>query len=193
MDTNNEYSWITSLSYESHNNYNILNYDINKRILIVSLYGTIIDKINIIRKLDGIESIEVDKRIAIYTGIINSEIKEICKEKDIKLIKSMKFIGNGIQISMSPIKSSIRKPMEKNLRRSKEEIKRDVLGIISNAGEINITHIVYKCNLNYSYCEDMLTKMVKEKLLDIQEGPNSIKYKITPIGLDYLSKLHRLF
>ena len=108
--------------------------------LIIPLYGTIIDKINILKNLN-ITNYETDVKIAIYTGIINSDIKRMCSSLGIKLVKSLKFSDGGVELSMVLPKTTKTKLL-KNSRRSREDIKRDILNTISDTGYLNITHIM---------------------------------------------------
>ncbi len=55
-----------------------------------------------------------------------------------------------------------------------------------------ITKIVYKCNLNYKYCSDLLNDLIKINTIEVLEEKMGIKYKITQFGREYLSNLKKL-
>ncbi len=196
METDGDYNRINFFCKEGwgKNGPLILNYNCggsDKRILVIPLYGTIIDKINILKNLVNIENYEIDARFAIYSGIINADIKKMCDNLGMKPVKSLKFVDKGIELLMAlPRSDKIKFP--KNLRRSREEIRKDILDTISGASSLNITHIIYRCNLNYEYALRLLLDMVRENILEANEESSSIKYKLTTEGFNYLSNLKKL-
>lgn len=77
-------------------------------------------------------------------------------------------------------------------RRDHTRIIHDILALAKNNGEIGITKIIYKCNLNYRSALRAVNELLEGKLLAIGESPGAKqKYQITTEGLLLLDDLKK--
>ena len=78
-------------------------------------------------------------------------------------------------------------------RRSKIEIRIDILTILSQRGPSRITHIMYDSNTNCAVLKGNLTYMIKQGLVEKKYvGQERIAYCITPKGTSILSAFKEL-
>ncbi len=77
-------------------------------------------------------------------------------------------------------------------RRDHTKIIHDILALAKNSGEIGITKIIYKCNLNYRSALRAVNELLEGKLLAIGESHGAKqKYQITSEGLLLLDDLKK--
>ncbi len=163
------------------------------KVLVLFLSGTIIDKINILKNIKIPEDIPLYAKIGIYAGMVDSNIKKIAHEHDIKLVKQLSFRSSlyNIIIRTNDNKTKINF-FDRESKRSKIQIEKEILEILNSREKMPITKIVYKCNLNYKYCSDLLNDLIKINTIEVLEEKMGIKYKITQFGREYLSNLKKL-
>ncbi len=68
--------------------------------MVLFLSGTIIDKINILKNIKIPEDIPLYAKIGIYSGMVDSNIKKIAHEHDIKLVKQLSFRSSLYNITI---------------------------------------------------------------------------------------------
>lgn len=77
-------------------------------------------------------------------------------------------------------------------RRDHTKIIHDILALAKTNGEIGITKIIYKCNLNYRSALRAVNELLEGKLLAIGESPGAKqKYQITTEGMLLLDDLKK--
>ena len=77
-------------------------------------------------------------------------------------------------------------------RRDHTKIIHDILALAKSSGEIGITKIIYKCNLNYRSALRAVNELLEGKLLAIGESAGAKqKYQITTEGLLLLDDLKK--
>jgi predicted transcriptional regulator len=75
------------------------------------------------------------------------------------------------------------------MRRSKLEIYVDILEVLVHQGQLKLTHVMYKANLNYSALEKMLEFLIKQGLVEEKIIRKSKKfYAITLRGIKVLKQ-----
>ena len=85
------------------------------------------------------------------------------------------------------------KEYEKIQRREKIFIVKEILELLKINDNINITKIIYKCNLNYRYAVTLLESLIKKGIVENIEYKNGVKYRMTGEGLKYLEQLQKLY
>ena len=55
-----------------------------------------------------------------------------------------------------------------------------------------VTKLVYRCNLNYKYCVNLISDMVKDEILEAIEHGSGMRYQITPKGTEYMKNLRNI-
>jgi len=79
------------------------------------------------------------------------------------------------------------------MRRSKFEIKLDVLKALAYNGPLRITHIMYKTNLNCSYLKELLELLFQQNLVERKkQRQRRTVYTITERGRSCLKHIRRL-
>jgi predicted transcriptional regulator len=79
------------------------------------------------------------------------------------------------------------------MKRSQIEIYLDIIGILSNTGPLNLTHIMYKANLNCNKLKTYLSFLTKQGLVEKKTiGCGKTIYDITPLGLTILKQFKEL-
>ncbi len=77
-------------------------------------------------------------------------------------------------------------------RRDHTRIIHDILTLAKGSGEIGITKIIYKCNLNYRSALRAVNELLEGKLLEIGDSSGAKqKYQITSEGLNLLDDLKK--
>lgn len=77
-------------------------------------------------------------------------------------------------------------------RRDHTRIIHDILTLAKGSGEIGITKIIYKCNLNYRSALRAVNELLDGKLLEIGDSSGAKqKYQITNEGLNLLDELKK--
>ncbi|MFG1390379.1 MULTISPECIES: winged helix-turn-helix domain-containing protein [Acidiplasma] len=66
---------------------------------------------------------------------------------------------------------------------------REMLEAIKLSDGMNITKIIYKCNLNYQYAIKLLEDLAGRGVIQLIDYKGGIKYKITATGIKYLNDL----
>jgi predicted transcriptional regulator len=73
------------------------------------------------------------------------------------------------------------------MKRSKLEIKLDILRVIAQKGPMRLTHIMCKANLNCEALKKTLEFLIKHNLVEDCTTPEgAVLYKITPQGFKLL-------
>ncbi len=169
---------------------------------IIPIYGNIAQKISIIKSYRFLnKDLRVKRTIGIYSGAVDNTIKELASINGIDLTKHVDIIGPEEKIIMvlkvynsSLVIDNINSNRDGNIvkknKRSRNNIVMSMLESLEEHGDMNITRIVYACNLNYQYCSGIIEDLIKKKFIEVSENSNSIiKYKITALGTNYLKKL----
>lgn len=173
----------------------------NKVIPVILLKGNTEAKLKKLKEfINKVPLKEFNTRIAIYTGILSPEIKDTVLKNKIDLYKRIILNHNNIYkiIEVPGTKffektnNGIENAMEKVKRREKIFIIKEILEMLKNSENVNITRIIYKCNLNYRYAVALLENLIKKGMVENTEYKNGIKYNITPSGLKYLEDLQNL-
>lgn len=162
-------------------------------ILAILLDGTIIDKLNILKNIKIPEGIEVNSKIGVYSGMIDSSIKKLAGTNNIKLMKTVNFESEAYNIALKVNDKRLKKLNSRNeAKRSRLDIEREILNGITSNHSLPLTRIVYMCNLNYQYCSDLINHMIKNNLLEIDDSNSRVKYRVTLHGLEYLKTLEKI-
>ena len=158
----------------------------------INLSGNTNTKMKSLSEVNNFYKNNTVKKIALYSGIIDQKIKYYCSTYSIDLLKTIKFLNGDSEISIKVHKN---RPIDTNItkdkRRTKDEIVLNILETIRET-DLNITNIVYRCNLNYKYCIDLVDSMIDKKIIDATEQDKTIRYKITNYGIAYMHKLESI-
>lgn len=77
-------------------------------------------------------------------------------------------------------------------RRDHTMIMHDVLSLAKTYGDLGITNIIYKCNLNYRSALRTVNELLENRLIEISDtGGAKQKYKITKKGISMLEDMRR--
>ena len=77
-------------------------------------------------------------------------------------------------------------------RRDHTKIVHDILSLAQTYGDLGITRIIYKCNLNYKSALRTVSELLDNKLLEISNSSGAKqKYKITTKGVSVLEDLKK--
>ena len=83
------------------------------------------------------------------------------------------------------------------MRRSKLEIYIDVLKVLALKGQLKLTHIMYKSNVNCKVLKEQLDFLIKNKLVEERMlRKERVVYGITPKGiqvLKYFREIEQVF
>ena len=163
------------------------------RIFLLFLPGTIIDKINILKNVSIPEEIGMGNRIAVYSGMVDSNIKKLADSINIQLVKSLRFDSGLYNVTVKVNNDAGKKPfLSSRAKRSKVDIQREILESIISNPTTSITKIVYRCNLNYRYCTNLISEMLKLNYLQMIEDGSGMRYTATTRGIEYLGNLRKL-
>ena len=163
------------------------------RIFLLFLPGTIIDKINILKNVSIPEEIGMGNRIAVYSGMVDSNIKKLADSINIQLVKSLRFDSGLYNVTVKVNNDAGKKPfLSSRAKRSKVDIQREILESIISNPTTSITKIVYRCNLNYRYCTNLISEMLKLNYLQMIEDESGMRYTATTRGIEYLGNLRKL-
>jgi predicted transcriptional regulator len=78
--------------------------------------------------------------------------------------------------------------MRNNLRRTKLEVYVDILFVLAKKGPLNLTHIMYEANVNFSILKAYLSFLVKQGLVEkYSTGRKGLAFSITPYGINVLN------
>lgn len=160
------------------------------KLILINLSGNTNNKMKSLSEVNNFYKDNAAIKIALYSGIIDQKIKYYCSTYSIHLRKAIKLLNGDSEICIKIHKNRL---MDKriNRRRNKDEIILNILETIMEA-DLNITNIVYRCNLNYKYCIDLIDSLIERKIIEATEEDRTIKYKITHSGMEYLHKLESL-
>ena len=145
--------------------------------------------------IDYVPGSSFNRRICIYSGNITPEIRIMCSKYNITLCRKI-VINHGSfykTIEATDIKKAQVPTMAMALIKSKEGKKifiiREMLEAIKLSDGMNITKIIYKCNLNYQYAIKLLEDLAGRGVIQLIDYKGGIKYKITATGIKYLNDL----
>ena len=163
------------------------------KVLLIFLPGTIIDKINILKKLNIPNEIATGSRIAIYSGMVDSNVKKLADSINVRLVKSLRFNSGlyNITVRVNNVNGK-RLSLNPRIKRSKLDIQREILEWIISNPTTSMTRIVYICNLNYRYCTNLISEMLKLNYLKILEDNTDARFAATSKGIEYLNNLRKL-
>ncbi len=171
----------------------------NEIMPVIILTGTMLEKVKILGDfMKDLENINYRSIIAIYSGNLDSELKRMAKNTNINLCKELIITSNDIKKVITvkdekDIKINNKKIMKKNdHRRERIYIIKEILELITEYENVNITKIVYKCNLNYEYAINIIEDLIEKGFVSLDEDQNSIKYSITTKGIEYLITLRNI-
>ena len=186
-------SWCIGAHGTGNNYSKIVKDTTGLKIFLLFLSGTIIDKINILKSVSIPEEIESENRIAVYSGMIDSNIKKLADSINIQLVKSLRFNSGLYNITVRVDNNAVKKPfLSSRTKRSKVDIQREILESIISNPTTSITKIVYRCNLNYRYCTNLISEMLKLNYLQMIEDESGMRYTATTRGIEYLGNLRKL-
>jgi predicted transcriptional regulator len=79
------------------------------------------------------------------------------------------------------------------LRRSKLEIYIDILDVLAMKGQLKLTHIMYKSNVNCSILKEQLEFLIKNSLVEERIlGKEKLVYAVTPRGIQILKAFREI-
>jgi predicted transcriptional regulator len=79
------------------------------------------------------------------------------------------------------------------MRRSKLEIYVDILNVLAQRGPLNVTHIDYEANVNYTILKEYLNFLMKQGLIEERVvGKDRVVYAVTDRGTSVLKFLREL-
>ncbi|WMT51808.1 MAG: winged helix-turn-helix domain-containing protein [Ferroplasma sp.] len=186
-------SWCIGAHGTGNNYSKIVKDSTGLKIFLLFLPGTIIDKINILKNVSIPEEIERENRIAVYSGMVDSNIKKLADSINIQLVKSLRFNSGLYNIIVRVNNYAVKKPfLSSRAKRSKVDIQREILESIISNPTTSITKIVYRCNLNYRYCTNLISEMLKLSYLQMIEDGSGMRYTATSKGIKYLNNLRKL-
>ena len=168
-----------------------------EEIPVVILKGGSESKLKKIRMFtDNISKNQYNRKIAIYSGILSPELRDIATKFDVtlchKIILNHTNMSKIIEVPLITREKIIQQSENKDKkmqRREKIFIIKEILETINNMEGINITKIIYKCNLNCQYAIKLLENLIEKNMVNAIEYRNGIKYKITTEGKSYLNEL----
>ncbi|AGO60988.1 winged helix-turn-helix domain-containing protein [Ferroplasma acidiphilum] len=167
-------------------------FDGDIKLVLINLSGNTNNKLKILSEVNNFYKNNTVKKIALYSGIIDQKIKYYCNTYSISLMKTIKLLNGDLEISIKVHKNWLMEnSVDKNRRRNKDEIILNILETIRET-DLNITNIVYRCNLNYKYCIDLIDSMIEKKIIEATEQDKTIRYKITSYGIEYMHKLESI-
>ena len=167
-------------------------FDGDIKLVLINLSGNTNNKLKILSEVNNFYKNNTVKKIALYSGIIDQKIKYYCNTYSISLMKTIKLLNGDSEISIKVHKNWLMEnSITKDKRRTKDEIVLNILETIRET-DLNITNIVYRCNLNYKYCIDLVDSMIDKKIIDATEQDKTIRYKITNYGIAYMHKLESI-
>lgn len=174
----------------------------DERIPVILLKGNSENKMRKVKEfIDMVPKNEFKRKIAIYSGVIGPEIKETVLKYGMKLYKKI-IMNQGnmekiIEVPGAQFFDDYGKEMERGYekiqRREKIFIVKEILELLKINDNINITKIIYKCNLNYRYAVTLLESLIKKGIVENIEYKNGVKYRMTGEGLKYLEQLQKLY
>ncbi len=143
--------------------------------------------------LSGIFSVPVVKSIALEEGNslmrITSEGVTGVEPEGLSVRKASR---NDLPAQESLSSSDEKKDSISRRRRDHTRIIHDILTLAKGSGEIGITKIIYKCNLNYRSALRAVNELLEGKLLEIGDSSGAKqKYQITNEGLNLLDELKK--
>lgn len=144
--------------------------------------------------LSGIFSVPVVRSVILksqdgYLKITSDGITEI-EQNNISSDKQTKN-QSAAENSILPADDD-KKDTANRRRRDHTRIIHDILSLAKNNGEIGITKIIYKCNLNYRSALRAVNELLEGKLLEIGNSSGAKqKYQITTEGLTLLDDLKK--
>ncbi len=143
--------------------------------------------------LSGIFSVPVVKSIALEEGTslmrITSEGITGIEPEGVTVRKPSRN-EMSTQDSIAPTEE--KKDNGSRRRRDHTRIIHDILTLAKGSGEIGITKIIYKCNLNYRSALRAVNELLEGKLLEIGDSSGAKqKYQITNEGLNLLDELKK--
>lgn len=198
IKNNDEYlfstkNWCIDKSVSTSENIKVVTDNNGTKILIIFLYGTIIDKITMLKDIEIPINVEIESKIGVYSGLIDSNVKRFAKINKIKLVKSLIFPSDVYTIRIEA-KTAINKSsvLEQYKKRPKTEIEMEILNLIAENFSMPVTKLVYRCNLNYKYCVNLIIDMVKDEILEAIEHGSGMRYQITPKGTEYMKNLRNI-
>lgn len=143
--------------------------------------------------LSGIFSVPVLKSIVLknrdgYMRITSDGLTEIepSSPSEEKPVKAEDVVHESV------IAIDEKKEAGNRRRRDHTRIIHDILTLAKGSGEIGITKIIYKCNLNYRSALRAVNELLEGRLLEIGDSSGAKqKYQITSEGLNLLDELKK--
>jgi len=153
--------WCIDKTLQTSENIEVVADNNGTKILLIFLSGTIIDKITMLKNIQIPANVEVDSKIGVYSGLIDSNVKRLAKINKITLVKSLIFPSEAYTIKVEA-KTAINKGsvLKQYIKRPKTEIEMEILNLITENFSMPMTKLVYRCNLNYRYCANLIGDMV---------------------------------
>lgn len=124
------------------------------------------------------------KYLKIAAGGI-TQVDMVVYEPEKTKFRDVERESKRVQTDDKPISASKR-------RRDHTKIVHDILSLAQTYGDLGITRIIYKCNLNYKSALRAVSELLDNKLLEISNSSGAKqKYKITSKGLGVLEDLKK--
>lgn len=144
--------------------------------------------------LSGIFTVPVVKSIVLKNGqgFIRVTSEGVSETESTGSVNSSKPVKN-VETSQEPL-VSVEEKRDNNARRRRDHTRiiHDILTLAKGSGEIGITKIIYKCNLNYRSALRAVNELLDSKLLEIGNSSGAKqKYLITSEGLNLLDDLKK--
>ncbi len=123
-----------------------------------------------------------DKTVRISFEGVNSKSSMMAET-----IKPVEAKPHHEEIETEP---SIRDDVAMRHRRDHTMIMHDILSLARTYGDLGITKIIYKCNLNYRSALRAVNELLENRLLEVSDNSGAKqKYKITTDGLSMLEEI----
>ncbi len=166
---------------------------------VLLLNGSTMEKEKLLRDfVTDTDNIHFRSRIAIYSGIISMQVKYIARTFNIDLCKTLILVNADIKKIITvkdqndSKKSNINTDKKSDHHREKIYIIKEIMELIINHESVNITKIIYNCNLNYEYATAILEYLIQKEFIVPIEYQNSIKYSVTTKGKEYFKTLSNI-
>ncbi len=82
---------------------------------------------------------------------------------------------------------------QKNKKRTKLEVIKDLLSVLKEHGNVKITHLIYKSNLSYIIIKEYIKDLTDKGMIKLNTDENEKSfYCITPKGMQFLREFEKI-
>jgi len=78
------------------------------------------------------------------------------------------------------------------VKRTKLEVIKDILEVLSKGRNVKITHLIYKSNLSNNSIKPHLNELLSNGLMTIYEEDNKKHFRITQKGQEFLKEYNKM-